>query len=325
MAKPTNGIAKTRRNTGLIRILGWLIVAAALVYVGGRLAANYTSLSTLHITHGGLAILAACAIAYGAALVPLAVTWGYLANLGSNTRPPAWQALSIYGRSQFAKYLPGNVFHYAGRQVLGQGFGWSQSGMVLGSILEIVLVAAAAASMVLAYGAFAEGALFSLIPKTALAIGLMACLAAPWALFLGAPHVPLLGRLLPKYDAVRFLRSPLLPAAFLVYVIYFAASGVIAWLALGTIGISIDAALFPTIAAGFIASWLIGYITPGASGGIGVREAAFALLLGGTLGEPTALALALALRFATTFGDLLNFVASLLIHRMFNRTRETRI
>lgn len=328
MIKPTNGTAKTRRRVGtgnsrLLRILGWLTVAAALIYVGERLAANYTSLSTLHITPSGLAVLAACAAAYGAALVPLAIAWGRLANPGPGSGPPLWQTLSIYGRSQFAKYLPGNVFHYAGRQILGRGFGWSQSGMALASILEVVLIAAAAASMVLAYGAFAKGALFSLIPKTALVIGLVACLAAPWALILGAPRVPLLGRLIPKYDAARILRSSLLPTVFLVYVTYFAASGAIAWLALGTLGISIDAALFPTVAAGFVASWLIGYMTPGASGGIGVREAMFTVLLGGTLGEPTALALALALRFATTSGDLLNFVAGLLTHRVYDRTQGT--
>ena len=52
-------------------------------------------------------------------------------------------------------------------------------------------------------------------------------------------------------------------------------------------------------------AWLTGFLVPGASGGLGVREATMLLLLTPQIGEPTALALALSTRLITTLGDVL--------------------
>ena len=57
-------------------------------------------------------------------------------------------------------------------------------------------------------------------------------------------------------------------------------------------------------------AWMLGFVTPGAPAGLGVREAVLLGLLGPVLGEPAALLLSLQLRLATLGGDLLLFVAS---------------
>jgi len=60
----------------------------------------------------------------------------------------------------------------------------------------------------------------------------------------------------------------------------------------------------PVIAAAYLVSWIVGFVVPGAPGGIGVREAVFLYLVAGTVAAPTALALALLARLMTTLGDL---------------------
>ena len=53
---------------------------------------------------------------------------------------------------------------------------------------------------------------------------------------------------------------------------------------------------------------LAGFVTVGAPAGIGVREAAIILALSGTMGEPTAITVALLFRVLTTLGDVLFFL-----------------
>ena len=44
----------------------------------------------------------------------------------------------VYLKSNVAKYLPGNVMHYAGRNYLGNKLGWKHSEMAFSSLLEYV-------------------------------------------------------------------------------------------------------------------------------------------------------------------------------------------
>jgi uncharacterized membrane protein YbhN (UPF0104 family) len=50
-------------------------------------------------------------------------------------------------------------------------------------------------------------------------------------------------------------------------------------------------------------AWIVGYVTPGAPAGIGLREAVLVLGLSPALGESEALALALLYRLVTTIAD----------------------
>lgn len=58
---------------------------------------------------------------------------------------------------------------------------------------------------------------------------------------------------------------------------------------------------------GFALAWVLGYITLGSPGGIGIREAVFVGLYGQGIGEGLAIGLAVVLRVVTTLGDLLAF------------------
>ena len=64
----------------------------------------------------------------------------------------------------------------------------------------------------------------------------------------------------------------------------------------------------------FAVAWIAGFVTPGAPGGLGVREAILVASLGPLYGEGTAVALALTLRAVTTAGDGLGFLVGLAAH-----------
>jgi hypothetical protein len=64
---------------------------------------------------------------------------------------------------------------------------------------------------------------------------------------------------------------------------------------------------FPTILGSYLIAWLLGYLMPGSSGGIGIRESVMMLLLSGVYGRDAILLASVLLRIATTLGDLLAY------------------
>lgn len=96
--------------------------------------------------------------------------------------------------------------------------------------------------------------------------------------------------------------------AIVMYALFFAVSAGIAivfsW------SLEVPGRLFLTIGTAYIISWIAGFVTPGASGGLGVREAAFVVLLNPFIDEVTAMTLAILMRMVTTLGDGIFFLAS---------------
>jgi hypothetical protein len=95
----------------------------------------------------------------------------------------------------------------------------------------------------------------------------------------------------------------------LLHAAFFILAGLILWGLAATIQAPDAASLAPTTAVSALAmAWWAGFVVPGSSAGVGVREAVLVLTLEPHLPSDGALLLALALRLVTTFGDLLFFV-----------------
>ncbi|MEM9553173.1 MAG: hypothetical protein AAGC60_02865 [Acidobacteriota bacterium] len=295
------------------RALGIVLTLASLGFVGWRLAASDAWQLRRLTTPEGLAVLVAASVVYGAVCLLLVLAWrrvlGLLAEEPGDERkaePPRlarWlpgfdACLGIYGRSQIAKYLPGNVFHLAGRQVLAQRAGVPARVAGLSLALEHLGLVAAAAALALALpSALSPGGPW-LSAATVAALGLAAC------------ALPLLAQSAARRGAVPWLRlPPIAPRRMLA-----AWLQVIAWQLLFFLGVGlllfalvrslVDATL-PLAVFAFAPAWLLGLVTPGAAAGVGVREAVLILLLeNGGLPADDALLAALALRLVTTLGDV---------------------
>ncbi|MES9970924.1 MAG: hypothetical protein ABW092_12895, partial [Candidatus Thiodiazotropha sp.] len=107
--------------------------------------------------------------------------------------------------------------------------------------------------------------------------------------------------------------SPLLMLPPLIYYgLFFLVSGI----ALAVIGVyggglTQDSDYLVVLSA-FAIAWSVGFLTPGAPSGIGIREAILILLLSPLAGEANALILALLFRLVTIAGDTLFYFISLI-------------
>jgi hypothetical protein len=287
------------------RLVGWTAVAASLGFIGLQLAQHAPwRLAGAHLEALATAI-AGGALLYGMAGFLLSSAWYQLLGAG-NAGASIRSHHAVYGRTQIAKYVPGNVFHLVGRQVMGRRLGHSQTRLALASLLEVVLLVLVAGvlSLPLVWRELDRGLLWI----GALAAPIVALIALRWA-----RQQSLALRELTQDAARGRPRASLrLLTAAALYALFFLVVAAIFWmLALSVSDPGRPSIGFANVVSVVALAWLAGFATPGSSAGIGVREAVLIAALEGTVGAPASSLIALALRLVTVGGDVVFCVFSM--------------
>jgi hypothetical protein len=76
---------------------------------------------------------------------------------------------------------------------------------------------------------------------------------------------------------------------------------------------------FPWVLGSMVVAWTAGFVTPGAPGGLGVRDALLVGMLTPAFGPAVSVGIALAFRIVTTLGDIVAFVVGLLGQRLLHK------
>lgn len=291
----------------IVRGAGYIILATSIVFLGYRLYTNLGNLLTIKLNEVFYLAVLVASVYFGIIQFFIVAALGVLLKGFGADGVSFLKVLNFHGRTDIAKYLPGNVFHFAGRQVLAKDHGWSQSAVGLSSIAETVLVILGAGLATMAFAGFANAAdalyLLSKFTSPIMILWTGVGIASLWIAGAQAGRIPYLSRFSSTARVQNFSRSPYPPLAVALYLAFFLSCGLMFWALLGALNGVWQTDLIGIVGLSYATSWLAGKITPGAPGGIGVREAALVLLLGNTIGETEALLLGVALRVVTTFGD----------------------
>ena len=230
-------------------------------------------------------VVAGLALIYSLLNLMLALAWwSLLKHFGASTSR-RW-AISAYGISQIARYVPGNIFHLVGRQAIGMAAGVAGWPLAKSAVWELGLISLA-------------GGLLSLVTLPLLVPSLP--VKAMVILFVAV--VGIVAVLL-----WRFL-GPLVAQAFGWYVGFLTLTGMlfvglIEMLAENFGGVGVDWLL---LGGAYVLAWLAGLVTPGAPAGLGVRELVLLFLLKGAVGEADLLLAVVLGRLVTVGGDFLFF------------------
>lgn len=282
-------------------ILNWtgrLFTFASLGFVGFLVWKNSNSLAEVDWLRIAPAMLG-CVLAYAISTTLVARGWYEIVLALGETSvkwPQAWQ---IYGRSQLAKYLPGNVFHIAGRHMLGRSLGMKHAALAMSTIIEMGLL-------------FASTLLLALLASRQWLVhfGSQVKIAAFIFIFLGALAALAVFIALRRKGMIAELKLAHLLHALFIYVIFFASVGLItAWLLSVQLRIDVTTVLLASIGA-YAVAWTLGFVMPGSPGGLGVREAALVFMLGQFAHSANIALFAIMLRGVTILGDVLLFLAA---------------
>jgi glycosyltransferase 2 family protein len=300
----------------VVRAIGLLISAIAVVAIVVAFVRGH-ALDTLRQAAVPLPALAlvivASAIGYAIAmLLPGLAWWQWLTSL-SPRRPGAVPIVASYAVTQYGKYLPGNVAHYALRHAWSRQHDIAHAALGLATLLEALLLLVAATTLTLL--ADTRGLAFLSFIEPPVAIALLVAIIVALGLLL---------RWANRRDVLRRFEVPALPAlgvmlrGLAMYGAFFVACAALVLALAHALGIAVGS--FALLLGATAASWLAGFVVIGAPGGLGVREAAFVALAGGALGADHALVVISLFRVVTFLGDTLFFAAGALAMRTAARS-----
>lgn len=271
----------------VLSLIGGLLSFVGFMFVSVRLVKYADQLEVSRLQSTDWFALSALSILYAIINVALVLAWRQILS-SLNVGLGFWQATHIYGISQLAKYVPGNIFHLAGRQVLGMAIGLPGWALAKSCAWELGLIAGAASL----FGLLALPMWWQCFPTIAalcsfVMVLITVCLAAR-----------------------RWLKFPI---AFVLgwYVLFLTVSGLIFVQVLSLISsVSMTIELMLGLLGAFVVAWLTGLVTPGAPAGVGVRELVLLFFLKGFVAEADLL-LAVAIgRAVTLVGDFIFFVVA---------------
>lgn len=286
------------KSKNLLQILGSLLAFSGIFFVVFRFNQYAEKINLAEIDFSVWGWMTLFSLIYCLSNFFLARAWFHLMDFLGSEIDWGW-GVQAFGRSQLARYIPGNVFHLAGRQALGMANGLP--------------------GWVLAKSAVWE---FGLIVSAAVPIGIFA-LPLYWAAFPVWLAVILFCFLNVGAVALLWERSPSLARAFIMQVAFLLVS------ALVFVGIIFlldhSKALLawsPMLGGAYILAWLAGLVTPGAPAGVGVRELVLLFLLGDHISETILLLVVILGRMVTVTGDLLFFILIVFTRRKKTSTKQ---
>jgi glycosyltransferase 2 family protein len=282
-----------------------LVMAVVLYLYGGDLkSVDFTRADLLPRFAGAVAIYT-FVVAIGA------FAWGVLLT-AFGARPSFLAAERQLLISQIGKYIPGNVAQYVGRAAMAIGAGMPAGIVGLALVTEtaaIILGGMISVAISVAIAPEQANRAISLLPDIS-ALGWIAAGIAAFLLLLLALH-------LASKQWSRFEKLPKVRWGHMIFAI---ALYTCALLLLGGSLNLIAGALSPvplslTVVV-FSAAWIAGLATPGAPGGLGVRETVIALGLAPFMGGAAALSAALLHRGASVLGDVISLGLGLAIPKV---------
>lgn len=235
-------------------LLGKLLGVAGLLFVVYKLTQEYTFTSFLE-QFGEVGSILPLLLLINLFSVMLGIfAWQFMLHNYATESFNYKTAYYYFSKTEIAKYLPGNVFHFVGRQALASSLGINQKDMAKVSLLFSFLLLAATIFASTFFALFADH-----IPVYILTLMVLSCIITAVAVYYTYPSLPMKKKIQIN----------------LLLLVSISMQGIMLGIIIAVLSKNITIALFFECISIYIISWLIGFATPGASGGLGVREGTF--------------------------------------------------
>ena len=264
------------------KIIRWLVLGGTLFFLLKALKDNWLGVSAIRINITGWLILATATIVTLLAHIWAGWIWTWVLK-ELNQSVSVIEFIQVYLKTNIAKYLPGNVWHYYGRIMAAKNANISTNIATLSVLLEPLLMLAAALIIIVLFGSqlVFSNLNFNLIILQFLALIIVLCILHPRFL---NPAIQILDKwknkksnrenqLINSFIIQRYPVKPLLGE--LVFLGLRASGFILTMLALN----SLTWAQIPLLVGAFSCAWVLGLVVPGAPGGLGVFETTAMLLL----------------------------------------------
>ena len=288
-----------------VHIFKLLILTACLYYLFRCVSRlDYAQLKPVHV----LCVLGTGFLYFLCTFISVQV-WRSLLIFVHKSPIPFVDVSIVYFQSAMAKYIPSNVMHYAARHYMCKRFGLSQKDIFLSNVLEITLVLMAAIFLISGFIFFDIVTLPKVLAQNQSLIRKLILIFIVGVLITLAILIYKQTRKVRSGGAV-FLSKVIL--AYVLDLVFLLVAGLVLSFLFWSIGANAAFSREKTSLFVFcyICSWTIGFVTPGAPGGLGVREAIMVMILGPQIGADMAIIGAIFFRLSTVSGEFFGYLFS---------------
>lgn len=221
----------------------------------------------------------------------------------------------IYLKSNLGKYLPGNIVHYVERNLFAVNMGIKQLYIAISSVMEcmVLIIVAMTLSILFSYKDLLR--VFDDFNLTKwLKIILFSGGAGIVILGVAICCLPKIRNILADIKKVVTLRSGIIVLIKMILsdiIILYGNGLCFALICRNILGVTMDAGKFMYFINCYVLAWMVGYCTPGAPGGIGIRELIIILLVRNVANSDMVVLSALIHRIVTVLGDFLAYCISI--------------
>ncbi|MFP3153709.1 hypothetical protein LQZ18_04630 [Lachnospiraceae bacterium ZAX-1] len=265
-----------------------------------------------------IVIMIGSAILYALLIYTLPMIYKVLLQITTGKKFTHTKIAAIYCKSALYKYLPGNVMQYVGRNQLAVTDNLSHFDVATATLLDIsTTVVACLLGTVL----FSIHYAMEYLQKTSVNLRLVVqivgilCILFILAFFVLYKYKKnTLKKYFEKYKHFVSLKNVRTYVILVLYnLVVFVLFGILFLWILASVGGHLGYSHWPVAIGLYCFSYLLGYITPGVPGGIGIREAVLGYFFAGWLDEGLIITGALIYRIMTIIGDILAYFISVMM------------
>ena len=257
-------------------------------------------------------------------MVILGVPWKCITEYVSGIKIPYPLVAFVVCKANLYKYLPGNVFQYVGRNEMAVRQNISHGKVALSTFGDILmnLVSVALLSMMLCRSGLRDIWLYYNLEQhlwvLCLGGGILILLAAAAGIIgirtrgkKGYGRELLFGKKVMKEIVPRGMFCM---AYYFFLGIY---TGLMFYFIVAVVlGENVSVSQVPLLMGGYLFGWAVGFVIPGAPGGIGVREAVTVVILSASFEQKIILEAILLYRFVNVLGDIGGFLMADIIYTL---------
>ena len=296
-------------------IIGRIITVLSLAFIVVAVYKLGFDFSSVDNVPSFIGIVIVSGIILCVSVLVMGTAWKLWLSFFSEDKIPYGETVSVYAKANIGKYLPGNVMHYVERNLFAGKLGVSQKKIALCSVIEIIGQAGIAVvfGVIFSYKQL-RTALGQLITPSKTPILMLAVAFVIVVVFAGLYIFRnRIKSFCKQYLTKGFVITGLKSIA--LYGIVLLVGGCIMVLLYVYLGGEVNLEIAMHIISSYIIAWVLGFVVPGAPGGIGVREFVLTLLLASTLGQEITLTVSVIHRLTNIAGDFLAYILRLVIFK----------
>jgi uncharacterized membrane protein YbhN (UPF0104 family) len=282
-----------------------------IVYLFRKQQIDFSVLNSGKIIAG----LTFAAVVYAFNIVFGSFCYCYILAILSGKRLNRPRVMRAYCEANIYRYIPGNVMHYIGRNRIAANEDIAYANVNIASLVEIIALSLSAVILsLLSVNSIAVDYLknISLETKHIVFVAAALLVIAVVVLFFRKKLRRFARDFKDKILNVTVRQGAIFCGGTCVRLVV---NALIYLFCLSLLGVTDMGEFAVTIAGLFILSWLIGFITPGAPGGLGIREAMMVMFLNHVVNDDVLFISAVAFRLICVAGDIMAWLGTWLTGR----------